>query len=327
VSRPLSTLGPATRGVLAYTLFVILFGAVVRITGSGAGCGQHWPSCHGEIAHLPRSLETLIELTHRATSGGALLAVLWLAVLAVRRSPPGHRVRKTAYLAVALMIFEALIGAALVLLELVGADASVGRAVVMPLHLVSTYALTAVLTLGVHFASAEQGAPAGGAPAAGRTAFLLGALALVLVSATGAITALGDTVAPPAGGSLAARLLEDQGAGATFLQRLRIIHPVLAVLTAIAIARHALYFTGGDEAPALRTPARAVLIFVVAQLAAGVLNVLLSAPGWLQVAHLALALGLWIAFVTLAANALSRPSAAAPQAPAGARALQGRASG
>ena len=50
-------------GSLCYTVFVILFGAVVRISGSGAGCGQHWPTCHGEVAHLPRSIETAVELT------------------------------------------------------------------------------------------------------------------------------------------------------------------------------------------------------------------------------------------------------------------------
>jgi heme A synthase len=306
VPRPTPTLVPAARGVRAYTLFVILFGAVVRITGSGAGCGQHWPSCHGEIAHLPRSVETLIELTHRVTSGGALLAVLWLLVLAVRRLPRGHRGRWAAYWAVAFMIVEALIGAALVLFELVGGNTSVGRAVVMPLHLVSTYALTAALTLCALFSAREREprAEGGWASAPGRHAFLLGALALVLVSGTGALTALGDTVVPPAAGSLSERLLEDHGAGATFLQRLRILHPVLAVLVALGLARHALAFAAAGEPREVRGPARAVLAFLAVQLVVGVANVLLSAPGWLQVVHLGLAVGLWISFVALAAGAL-----------------------
>ena len=302
------------RGVLAYTVFVILFGAVVRITGSGAGCGQHWPSCNGEIVHLPRKLETVIELTHRVTSGGALFAVLWFALVAWRGFPTGDRVRTVATAAVALMIVEALIGAALVLFRWVGGDASVGRALVMPLHLVSTYALTAVLTLGVYFtAPARRGEALGsGDSPVPRWAFWAVALVLVLVSATGALTALGDTVAPPSAGSLSERLLEDHGAGATFLQRLRIVHPVLAVLGALGVARLALYFAGDTEPAARRSPARAVLGFAAVQLVAGVANVWLSAPGWLQIVHLGLALGLWISYVALTANALAnaRPNTA-----------------
>jgi heme A synthase len=290
-------------GTLAYTVFVILFGAVVRITGSGAGCGQHWPTCHGEIVHLPRRLETVIELTHRVTSGGALLIVLVLAALAWRRFPAGHRVRLAALWAVALMILEALIGAALVLFELVGGNASVGRAVVMPLHLLSTFALTAALTLSCYWGAAGPEPPKAAGSRPPLPSFALGAAALLIVSALGAITALGDTVAPPSAGSLAGRLLEDQGAGATFLERLRIVHPVLAVLAALSIVRSALRFAGQDQPERTRLPARAVIGFTGLQVGAGVLNVLFSAPGWLQVVHLALALGLWISFVALAATA------------------------
>jgi len=88
---------------LGYTIFVILFGAIVRITRSGAGCGQHWPTCNGEIAHLPRRFETLIEFSHRVTSAGGLVAVLVFAAVVLRGVPAGHRLRKTAYAAVLLM--------------------------------------------------------------------------------------------------------------------------------------------------------------------------------------------------------------------------------
>jgi heme a synthase len=310
-SRTGSSFARVAAGVLAYTLFVILFGAVVRITGSGAGCGQHWPTCHGEVVHLPQRLETVIELTHRATSGAALLLVIGFAFLAARRFPRGHRVRGAAYASLGMMIVEALIGAALVLFELVGGDASVGRAVVMPLHLVSTYALTAALTLAALWALPAAPPRASEAADFRPAAFLAGALALVLVSATGALTALGDTVAPPTAQNLAGRWLEDHGTSATFLQRLRILHPILAVLTAAGIARHALSFTSSDR-PELRAPARLVIGFTGAQLAAGVANVWFSAPGFLQVVHLALAVGLWICFVALAAAAReSRPPATA----------------
>jgi cytochrome c oxidase assembly protein subunit 15 len=282
---------------LAYTVFVILFGAVVRITGSGAGCGQHWPTCHGEIAHLPRTLATAIELTHRVTSGLALVAVLGLFGVTFRRAPSGHPARKLAAGAVLLMLLEALIGAGLVLLELVAKNASVARAIVMPAHLLSTYALTAVLTLLVVLRDDRTSA------AKDRPVWLLlvaCGVALVVVSATGAVTALGDTLYPPQAGSTGSRLAEDQASSAHFLMRLRIVHPVLAVLAAALVASAARRIAARLASPRLRSASRTVVVFVAVQLAAGVLNVFLSAPGWLQVAHLALALGLWIAFVLLA---------------------------
>jgi heme A synthase len=283
------------RATLGYTVFVILFGAVVRITGSGAGCGQHWPTCNGEIAHLPRRLETLIELTHRVTSAGALVAVLGFAASAVLGSPRGHRLRGAAWVAVGLMVFEALIGAGLVLWRLVAHDTSTARAVVMPAHLVSTYALVAVLTLGVLWSRPKAGraAPRPSEPAAVRW-LVVGALCVVAVAATGALTALGDTLFPPAAQTLAGRVVEDQGAAAHGLQRLRFVHPLLAVVTAVVVVALALLYGSAH-----RTASRAVMAFTALQVVAGITNVVLSAPGWLQVVHLGLSLALWIALVTL----------------------------
>jgi heme a synthase len=299
-------LAEATRGrrfaafTLAYTLFVILFGAVVRITGSGAGCGQHWPTCNGEVAHLPRSLETAIELTHRVTSGLALVAVLGLWVVTFRSEPPAHPARRLALGAVLLMIVEALIGAGLVLLELVERDSSVARAIVMPAHLLSTYALTAVLTLLVVWRDGHDRTNSG--PTTHRTLLGACALALLVVSATGAVTALGDTLYPPQATSIDARLAEDHGGGAHFLMRLRVIHPVLAVLASGLVVHAVRAVARRSRTPAsrARSASRATIAFVVAQLGAGVLNVFLLAPGWLQVVHLGLALGIWIAFVLCA---------------------------
>jgi hypothetical protein len=101
-------------GVLAWTILVILWGAVVRATGSGAGCGSHWPTCKGEIIHRPEAVETLIELSHRATSGVALILVLILLIWAFRAYPKGHLVRKGATATAAFILIEALLGAGLV---------------------------------------------------------------------------------------------------------------------------------------------------------------------------------------------------------------------
>src|SRR4051812_44391083 len=134
-------------GVLAYTIGVILFGAVVRITGSGAGCGQHWPTCQGEVFHLPRTVATAIELSHRLTSGLSGLFVVGLTLAAFRRFPARHPTRRAATAATVLMGSEALVGAALVKLALVADNASVLRALVMSLHLVNTSFLAAAIAL------------------------------------------------------------------------------------------------------------------------------------------------------------------------------------
>jgi heme a synthase len=281
--------------VFLLTIFVILFGAVVRITGSGAGCGQHWPSCNGEVAHLPRSLETGIELTHRVTSGLALVGVLLVAVLSLRQYPAGHLVRRASGWALFFMVVEALIGAVLVLFALVAENASLGRALVMPAHLVSTYALTAALFLAL----AREPSPRPERIDGAWRLFWLGTAVLVVISGTGALTALGDTLYPPSATGIATRLAEDHGVGSTFLQKLRVLHPVLAVLGGAFMATLSARLARRSGSAGATRAARAVTLAVAVQLVVGVVNVALSAPGWMQVLHLAGALGVWLAFVRL----------------------------
>jgi len=65
-------------GVLAYFIAVILWGTLVRATGSGAGCGNHWPLCNGVVIQHSASVNTMIEFTHRLTSGLSFFAVVGL---------------------------------------------------------------------------------------------------------------------------------------------------------------------------------------------------------------------------------------------------------
>jgi heme A synthase len=284
---------------LGYTVLVVLFGAWVRISGSGAGCGQHWPTCNGEVVHLPTRIKTLVELTHRVTAGATLVPAVYLAVLAWKSTPPGHRLRTATLLGVALTIAEDLIGAALVLFGLVDKNVSATRAVVMPLHLVFTYGLVATLALAALWTH-ERGNASEVSPreTPSLTLPILAALGTLVVAATGAVTALGDTVYPPLAQTLMARVAEDQGQSAHFLQRFRGVHPVLAVLTAAGVAWVAGSLWDARDKIARRA-SRAVLGLVLVQLVAGISNVLLSAPGWLQVVHLGLSLSLWITLVTL----------------------------
>lgn len=284
--------------VLFFNIGVILLGALVRATGSGAGCGNSWPTCEGEL--LPElSGDTAIEFTHRAASGFALVLVLALLWWVRQVVPQGNPARTGALVSLVAVVGEALIGAMIVLASWVGDDESVARAVAVPLHLVNTLVLLAALTMTIFWVSGGGRLDIN----ANRGAFrwvLLGGIALILISATGAVTALADTLFPKDGIGL------DLESGSHFLTRLRIIHPVLAVATA-AIA----WWKLGTRA---RSPeARAVVGLVGVMLVTGSINVALGVPVWMQLFHLALADALWISYVLLAAKTLEASPALAPR--------------
>src|SRR6187402_3305687 len=79
--------------VLALSVAVILWGAFVRATGSGAGCGSHWPLCNGVMVPRAPTLQTIIEFTHRLTSGLLLILMVALVYTACRTFPKGHPAR------------------------------------------------------------------------------------------------------------------------------------------------------------------------------------------------------------------------------------------
>ena len=302
LGKPQQRFATAAWYLLGYTLFVILFGAVVRITGSGAGCGQHWPTCNGELLHLPQTLKTTIEFSHRATSGLSVFAILALLVAAFRTYPRGHAVRASAVLAFVMILVEALIGAGLVLLRLVENDASLGRIVALPLHLVSTALLTAALAWCAYHAARSE-SPITPLPTAARMLLLCSAVGILIVSATGAVTALGDTVYPVQASGFSARLQEDQGVNANLLQRMRGIHPFLAIGVAAFVAYAAALLPGYRSSPDVKRASTLLASFVALQVFAGAVNIWLSAPGPLQVVHLLLANCTWIALIVLIAAA------------------------
>src|SRR5579864_6224423 len=128
-------------GVLAYNVAVILWGAYVRASGSGAGCGSHWPLCHGVILQRAPSAATLIEYSHRVTSGLAVVSVLVLLIWTWRERPAGDPSRTGAGLSVFFMLTEAAVGAGLVLFSLVADNASMARALFDAVHLLNTFLL------------------------------------------------------------------------------------------------------------------------------------------------------------------------------------------
>jgi cytochrome c oxidase assembly protein subunit 15 len=293
--------------VLAYNIVVILWGAYVRASGSGAGCGSHWPLCNGEILPRSPSIQTLIEFSHRATSGLALLAVVALVVWSWRTLDKGHPARAGAAWALVFMLTEAAVGAGLVLFRLVADNASMARAMFMAVHLVNTFILVGWLTLTAHWAS-------GGSKLVlrSRTAALFGGgtVLILLAGISGAVSALGDTLYPS--GSLAEGLRADMSAASHFLIRLRIMHPAVAIGTGLAVAAIAL--RARRESPAAGPAASAVFVLVALQLAAGLLNLVLLAPTWMQIVHLLGADLVWIAYVLMAASTLAADPPSTPRA-------------
>jgi cytochrome c oxidase assembly protein subunit 15 len=292
-------------GVLVYFIAVILWGAVVRATGSGAGCGNHWPLCNGTVIQHSSRVDTMIEFTHRITSGLSFFFVVALLAWTFSGTVRGHLARGAAVAAVVLTVIEAALGAFLVKLGLTAQSQSPLRAPYLALHLTNTLLLLAALTLTAHFLSR-------------RTGFLrdevrlvapLGALALLavvlIVGVTGSLAALGDTLYPAS--SLSSAMTQDFSSTSAWLVRWRWTHPTVAFVACILLiwllvhgARRSAH---GDN----RGLSALVLVLLAAQYTLGVLDVVYLAPVWLQIAHLLGADVLWSALVVLAARLAIEP--------------------
>lgn len=281
--------------LLGYNVVVILGGALVRATGSGAGCGRSWPTCRGEIfPELDRA--GLIEYWHRRLAGVVLLLAVVLVVAVWRKVERGHPARAGAMVVLVATVVEAGIGAMIVLAEWVGSDDSLARAIAVPLHLVNTLFLLAAVTLTGFWLSGGGRLSPRSHPRVWRWV-VAGGTALVLISATGAVTALADTLFPKQGIGF------DSSPGAHFLTRARVAHPILAV-----VAAGVGWWASGRVEGHRSRAARALPLLVGMMMVTGALNVMLGVPVWMQLVHLLFADLLWIAYVLAAAQALQVPA-------------------
>jgi len=279
-------------GALVVNLVTILGGALVRATGSGAGCGESWPSCKGSVVPGLSSFTTQIEFSHRVTSGLALISVVVLFVSVYRNFEKGSQARRSVNLCAIAIVVESLLGAWLVLARLVEDNATVMRAIAVPIHLVNTLFLIAALTSCAWILSNRTPLRW---PKEGRKKLWLAAGGLVLLGMTGGIAALADTLFPVE--SLGEGIRADLDTTAHFLTRLRVVHPILA----IGVGAFLLHVAGSAYDIA-RPYAIALMVLVGAQVVLGVLNVLLLTPIPMQLLHLLLADLLWISVLVLAAE-------------------------
>jgi cytochrome c oxidase assembly protein subunit 15 len=288
---------------LLYTLAVILWGAFVRITGSGAGCGDHWPLCNGDV--LPRSptLETVIEFTHRFTSGILLLLMVAWLFSAFRTFAKGHPARTTVVWSAIFLVIEALLGAGLVIFEMVADNPSVARGWWMAVHLANTFILLGWMTATAWFGWSTDATQRLSYKGSRVWKFTAALLLLILAGSSGAVAALGNTLFPSE--TLAAGIAMDFNPSSHILLRLRVLHPILAALAASILFYLSITCTS-DRRQNVRVWATVLGAVVLAQVLAGIINLMLLAPMWLQLTHLLLADIVWITTVILATSALSR---------------------
>jgi len=299
---------------------VIIQGAFVRATGSGAGCGAHWPTCNGEVIPISGDVHTAIEFTHRILSSVVLILGAWLLRRVWRERHENRGLFVFGLAAFVFLIIEAGLGALTVLWGLTGDNQSTARGLMVATHLVNSLFLMGSLAGTVVYARRErpdyplrlaQQGPL-------LTVLLVGLIGMQVLMFSGGIAAMGNTMFPSE--SLAEGIAADFDPESHPLIRLRILHPLIAIVVgvylflALGLAR---WIKPVPEGHRLR---QWLLGTYVVQLLVGTLNLALLAPIVLQMLHLGLAV---LAFSLLAAlsvvmlgapQALTRTVTAAPAA-------------
>jgi cytochrome c oxidase assembly protein subunit 15 len=303
--------------VLVWNLVVILWGVFLRASKSGDGCGQHWLTCHGEVIPSAPELKTVIEYSHRITSFLAFVSVLALLIWAFRKFEKGNAIRKTAFVSFIFVVTEALVGAGLVLTGNTAETLTAARPFWMASHLLNTFILLAFLTLAARYASGGSRLRSD-VPRKYVAAISLGAATVFIVGITGSIAALASMIFPS--GTLAEGVAKDFSGTSNMLLRLRLLHPITAILTSVFL----IFLTGwlskesGND-KAVKRWSNVLSLLVLAQIAFGAATLLTLAPIVMQLGHLLLADLVWISYVLTAATFLSLetlPLAAAPLPPA-----------
>ncbi len=291
-----------------FTVAVILWGAFVRATLSGDGCGDSWPDCGGHIGPSSSQTSTRIEWVHRLTSGLDLLLIaalfVWVRVKVPRAQNPAAR--RCAALSLALIVVEALLGAGLVLLRLVALNPAPARVVWVSVHLLNTFLLLGALTLTAYHLHHRARPIIDMTPRSRKTPrrYLVALAAVLVVAITGAVTALADTLFPSPGG-----LREIMQGSKPWLVRLRVIHPALATaVTTYLFILMRKTLREEDGTSTFRAAHVGVLTLVVLQMTVGVLNIVTQTPVALQLTHLALADALWVALTLCAVTASESPN-------------------
>lgn len=270
---------------IVLSILSILAGAFVRATGSGDGCGSTWPTCKGKIIPQLSDTSEIIEFSHRSISG-ILLIVTLIIFTKSRNMSKGSITRTTVNFLTFFVVFEAAIGAVIVLYEWVGLNSSLPRIVAVPIHLVNTFGLLACYAILYkvllnNFKNIKQ---------LWDRRFVFVAFLFLLSGATGSITALADVLFPSA--SFYEGLMEDFDRTSELLTRLRILHPIVA--TGLSAA---LIIESRNIQKDYKIDVKFLQLLVIVAVTLGVLNVLSNIVLLLSIFHLAIADLLWITYI------------------------------
>ena len=296
--RKVSQLARFAWATLYWNVAVVLWGAYVRATGSGAGCGNRWPLCDGDVVGASARVQTIVEFTHRMTSVISLLMVTGLVIWCWRVTSKRDWARYSGLLAAVFLANEALLGAALVLLKHVSHDESASRILFLCLHLGNTLLLLAALSLTATWLSNGSGSFRFVLKWQQLGAIGMGLLATMVTGITGAVAALADTLFPAT--SLRSSLAQDLSPGSPALMHFRLLHPAVAAVAACYVLWVIVKVAAEPRRFSQRAIALVAAIFV--QVGIGLMNVLLLVPVWLQILHLFGADMLWILLVLTSAD-------------------------
>ena len=288
--------------LMAYSLLVFLWGAWVRISGSGDGCGEHWPFCYGVLIPESQELKLLIENFHRISTKLYGLFVLTLMGLLFWKIPKGHASRRLIVWVFLFTLVEGLIGAVIVLKGLVASDQSLWRAVMICVHLANTFLLMSSIAFcwySLHFDKADFQWRKG----LDSTLKTLASL-LLAVGALGALAALSTTLFPST--SLIEGLAKDFSSSSHFLLRIRVFHPILG----IGLFVWSLWIKLSQESAFSRLTSRWFKILFAANIYIGFFTLGLLSPTFLKLIHLLLAHLLWLCLVLLIADRATRQTPA-----------------
>ncbi len=270
---------------LLLSIASILAGAFVRATGSGDGCGATWPTCKGKIIPALSDTSELIEFSHRSVSG-VLLVVTLIIFAKTRKFQKDSLVRTVTNYLTFFVIFEALIGAVIVIFEWVGLNSSLPRIVAVPIHLVNTFGLLGSYAILYKILQDDLQ----NIKNMFNKNFLLISSLFLLSGATGSITALADVLFPSA--SFVEGFLADFDRTSEVLTRLRILHPIISSTLSIVLY---IYATGIRKKYNVGVKPLQILILIAVFL--GVINVLSNIVLPLSILHLAIADFLWISYI------------------------------
>ena len=270
---------------LFLSIVSILAGAFVRATGSGDGCGATWPTCKGRIIPGLTDTSELIEFSHRSVSGFLLIVTL-IIFSKTRKLHKASLVKSVTNYLTFFVIFEAIIGAVIVLFEWVGLNSSLPRIIAVPIHLVNTFGLLG--SYAILYKILEDDIQE--IKSIFNKNFILISFLFLLSGATGSITALADVLFPSA--SFIEGFLADFDKTSEVLTRLRILHPIISTILSIVLY---LYSTRINKKYGVNV--KLLKTFIIIAVSLGVLNVLSNIVLPLSILHLAIADFLWISYI------------------------------